>query len=233
MSLLRPLNLRLDVRGEIVALLERHTGREAVVYDVGCGSKPFTPDLERLGCTYVGVDLADGFYGAQHADVIGSAYEVPVEDGIADAVISCQVLEHLQQPQAALREAHRILRRDGMMYLSSPFLYPIHAAPEDYGRYTRYFIEKVAADGGFELVERRALSGYWYTMGIAAGLYLQMFDRGPLNRIGLMRVLVAAIQWTCLALHRLEGRVLRWRRKNIDDLRESWTVNYVYALRKI
>jgi SAM-dependent methyltransferase len=230
-KLLRPIDLRRDVRARVVAMF-RYLPQDAVIYDVGCGSKPFENPLSKLPCRYIGVDTPNGFYGTGKVDLIGSAYDVPAAGGSADAVLCSQVLEHLERPVDALREAHRLLRPGGIMILSFPLLYPLHAAPHDYGRYTRYFVRSTVETIGFDVVEEEAIGGFWYAAGFAAGLYLLEFDRGVVRRIALMRLLIAAIQWTCRALHSLEGWLLTRFGRDARRVREAWTVNYVFALAK-
>jgi SAM-dependent methyltransferase len=43
---------------------------------------------------------------------------LPFEDGSFDAVLSCGVLEHVQDPAASLAELHRVLRPGGRLYIT-------------------------------------------------------------------------------------------------------------------
>lgn len=45
---------------------------------------------------------------------------LPWEDQVFDAAVSCETLEHTPDPRRALRELHRVLRRDGTLYLTTP-----------------------------------------------------------------------------------------------------------------
>ncbi len=49
-----------------------------------------------------------------------------------------EVLEHLCKHQEALGEIARVLRPNGRLLLTVPFLYPVHDAPHDYQRLTAY-----------------------------------------------------------------------------------------------
>ena len=50
------------------------------------------------------------------------------------------VLEHLISPTKSLRELNRILKKGGLLIGSTPFLYQVHGAPNDYLRFTQSFL---------------------------------------------------------------------------------------------
>lgn len=227
-----PMTLRTDVRRALKSLFMQCLKPGMSVYDIGCGEKPFASFFKNMGVTYIGVDVADGFYDASHIDIIGSAYAVPLDDGKADAVLSSQVLEHLEKPVDAIREAHRILKAGGLFFASFPFLYPVHAAPHDYLRYTEYFIRNTFEAQGFELVEHKAIGGFWYCAGLFTGLYLQVFDRGILKKLKIAKILIFLIKSLLYGIHILEGFLLNCVGKNRDTFRARWTVNYVLVAEK-
>lgn len=87
------------------------------VLDVGCRDRALLGHLAP-GTEYVGVDLGPP------ADVIASAEEpLPFADDSFDCVVLADVLEHLDDPHAALDEAMRIGRRSVVILL--PNLYTL------------------------------------------------------------------------------------------------------------
>jgi SAM-dependent methyltransferase len=68
--------------------------------------------------------------------------EVDVQDlsafaaGAYDAVVLDNILEHVQQPERAVLEVHRILRGGGLCICLTPFLIRVHDYPGDYWRFT-------------------------------------------------------------------------------------------------
>jgi len=54
--------------------------------------------------------------------VQGDAQQLNFCDGIADAVVSFETIEHVQDPEGCVREAARVLRRDGVFVVSTPEL---------------------------------------------------------------------------------------------------------------
>jgi len=232
MSFKAPINLRNDVRSALLSFFDKHLNKEMSVYDIGCGDKPFSGYMEGKVKSYLGVDIEDGFYDAGHIDIVGTAYNVPVEDGVADAIVSSQVLEHLDKPLDAIKEAGRVLKPGGLLLMSSPFLYPIHAAPHDYGRYTFYFLEAKLKEHGLEIVEQKSIGGFWYCVGMYAGMYLQMLDRGLLKKTYIAKALIWLIKIILLGMHSLEGAMLELVEKDPEKFRAVWTVNYVLVARK-
>ena len=120
--------------------------------DIGCGNSPLREELPST-VEYVGLDypltVALGYRGG--ADVHCDAVSLPLASGCADVVTMLDVLEHLRNPAQAVGEAARILRVGGECLVHVPFLYPIHDAPHDYQRWTRYGLVELFQSQGFRL----------------------------------------------------------------------------------
>lgn len=229
---LRPINLRRDVRAILGDCARRHLTRGARVYDVGCGSKPLGPALSQLSCLHVGIDMDHGFYGNEAVDIIGVADALPVAGASGDALLSSQVIEHLADPERAMAEAGRVLKPGGLLFISFPLVYPLHAAPHDYFRYSRYGFEAMCRRHGFEIVETHEMAGFWYMTSIFTERYAGVFDRSFARRLRLVAIALYPAQCLFRLLHGAETVAFRLLGKNAGNSRQAWTVNYVFVARR-
>jgi SAM-dependent methyltransferase len=87
------------------------------------------------------------------ADIVSTIHAIPVEDASFDAVICNAVLEHLYDPEAAVRELHRVLRPGGTVYMAVSFMQPEHLVPTDSQRYTHDGLRELCERLGFDVVD--------------------------------------------------------------------------------
>ena len=100
----------------------------AIVLDAGCGSGLLIEKLVDTAGFIVGLDFSkamlriarDKFTQRTVALVRGDVEQLPFRDGVFDKVFMFTVLQNTPSPSTALREAHRVLRRNG--YLAVSFL---------------------------------------------------------------------------------------------------------------
>ena len=70
-------------------------------------------------------------------DVICDAHQLPFEDGVFDAVVIMNVLEHVHNPQRVVDEIARVLSSSGLVYAQTPFIQQVHGGEYDYQRFTQ------------------------------------------------------------------------------------------------
>jgi len=99
---------------------------EKIILDVGCGEGI---TLERLGEKFpdrkvMGIDCTSENVAVceQHhlPARLGNVYELVFEDDSVDCCVFMEVIEHLREPQKALKEIHRVLRKRGLLLLLFP-----------------------------------------------------------------------------------------------------------------
>ena len=183
--------------------LEQWLGEKGrgVVLDVGCATRWAEAALP-ASCTYVGVDYpgtGKTMYGARPT-LFANAERLPFGDEIADTVLLSEVLEHLRDPGAALREIRRVLKPDGRVLITLPFLYPIHDAPYDFQRYTSFGLRREIEAAGMWVVELEHTLGAVKTGAVMACLGLGGVAQRSLEErrvsmllLPLLAVLIAAI----------------------------------------
>ena len=93
-------------------------------------------------------------------------------NGSVDTVILLEVMEHLRYPQDALQEIARVLRPQGRLILSMPFLYPVHDAPHDYQRLTIHGLTRDVEAAGLKVDCVQTTLGSAETAGLIASLAL-------------------------------------------------------------
>lgn len=76
-----------------------------------------------------------------------------------DSAILSDVLEHLARPEIALASIHRMLKKQGVLMMTVPFLYGIHEAPYDFRRFTRFGLEYELKKAGFTRIEIHEIGG--------------------------------------------------------------------------
>lgn len=98
------------------------------VLDIACGPGYGTALLsKRAGQTALGLDIDQDVvetaiknYG--HLAIFKSAdgYNWPVDPNSIDIVVSLETFEHLDDPDAFLKEANRVLKKSGLLIISTP-----------------------------------------------------------------------------------------------------------------
>jgi ubiquinone/menaquinone biosynthesis C-methylase UbiE len=187
--------------------------------DIGCGQKPYKKMLETYVSEHIGVDHPATLHDTSQIDLFGLAYDVPVSDQSFDTAICTAVLEHLEEPELALRECFRVLKPGGMAIYSVPFIWHVHEAPRDFYRYSKYGLQYLFEKVGFEIVEIKALSGFWFTFGQLLVYNLYRFNIGPLRTLRIIDLLGLLVQAVAYSLDSI-------------DKTEQWTWMYMIVARK-
>lgn len=93
--------------------------------------------------------------------VQADAAALPFPEGLFDAVICSELLEHVPDPVHVVTEIHRVTRRKGTVLICVPFLNRIHGDPEDYGRYTDRYWRRVLERAGFTEISIEKQGLFW------------------------------------------------------------------------
>ncbi len=133
----------------------------ARVLDAGAGEGQYADCFTRQ--KYIGVDLAigDAEWDYSRLDAIADLTALPFREDSFDACLNIVTLEHVRDPQTVLREIHRVLKPGGKLLAVVPHEWEVHQAPHDYFRYTRYGMELLLQQAGFEELRIEPGGGYF------------------------------------------------------------------------
>jgi SAM-dependent methyltransferase len=145
------------------------------VLDVGAGEvnrygKYFKSD------EYIKMDPRHG----DKVDLVGSADNIPLQDGSIDSVVCTQVFEHLENPQKSAKEIYRVLKKGGHVLLTVPQMNELHEEPYDFFRYTKFGLKSMFEKVGFSVEAMDQRGGYYSTIA-------QMKIRHAIDKYGLYK----------------------------------------------
>jgi SAM-dependent methyltransferase len=86
----------------------------------------------------------------------------PLKDSSFDSLFCHSVLEHTTAPWAVFDEFSRILKPDGILLLSVPFLFYLHGAPFDFFRFTKFGVIRLAEGAGFAVEKIKCSGGIFH-----------------------------------------------------------------------
>jgi SAM-dependent methyltransferase len=146
-------------RGLRDAILSARPYVHGRVLDVGCGQKPYLSHFDVS--EYVGLEIdTPNTRSAGKADAFYDGRSFPFDDSSFDSVVCNQVLEHVFEPRQFLSEVRRVLKADGKVVFTVPFVWDEHEQPYDYARYSSFGVRYLFESNGFEVVEsRKTISG--------------------------------------------------------------------------
>ena len=133
-------NKKIDILTRAIELYLNNKKNLKIV-DIACGTKPYFPLFKNKADEYIGVDI--DIKKSEVSDIIGSAEKLPFVDNYFDVALSTQALEHIRDYKAAVDEMQRVLKPNGIAFLTTHGVSEIHGAPYDYWRFTEYGLREV------------------------------------------------------------------------------------------
>lgn len=135
------------------------------------------------------------------ADIIGDAHKLPFDKNKFDIIVANNVIEHFYNPSQAIEEMYRVLKPGGSVYFTIPFSYPIHEAPHDYVRFTKYGLEKLLEN--FSKLEILSRGGAFSTVSNVIFKLTHVFDSIKLGVA--FRLLLFPFLWALVQLDRFDN----------------------------
>jgi SAM-dependent methyltransferase len=166
-------------------------------------------------CAYEGIPgaLSNGLHtnrwDTSQVDIVSDITTIPAPDASFDAILCSEVLEHVPDPTLALDEFARLLKPDGVLVLTAPFISFVHMAPYHFCTgFTKYWYQHHLTKRGFDIQELTA-NGDWHSI-----------LRQELTRLGGLEREKGNWAWPIAYLYGLLGLVyFKFRsKKTTDDL---------------
>jgi len=133
--------------------------------DVGCGPGLFLIEAKKRGWEVYGTEFTDKqlvYLKDKGINTLkGKLTNNSFEDGLFDVIISSEVIEHINNPVEEMQQFHRLLRKGGVVYITTPNFnaleryllkgdYEIIEYPEHLSYYTPTTINLLLTNNGFE-----------------------------------------------------------------------------------
>lgn len=124
--------------------------------DIGSGDRYYEHLLKGTFSSYVALDKVE-YWGPDSTnpapDISGDGENIPVSDEFFDSALLIEVLEHCLEYDKILAEANRVLKTEGYILITVPFLIWVHGSPYDYFRYTKNALPIILERAGFSVAE--------------------------------------------------------------------------------
>ena len=126
------------------------------ILDIGSSNSPYQKYLPKHK-NYFNIDIDLSLPIA----AVMSAEQLAINKNCIDLVIATDLLEHLKDPIKSINEIKYILREDGFVLITVPFLFKIHENPFDYWRFTEITLKMILLKD-FEILEFKKIGGaFW------------------------------------------------------------------------
>jgi SAM-dependent methyltransferase len=217
-------------RDEFVASVAEKIAPGTRVLDAGAGPCRYKPLFQH--CQYESQDFAQ-YQGKEHRygplDYVGDIAAIPVSDGYFDCVLCTEVLEHIPQPELAIKEFSRILKGGGTLILTAPLGSGIHMAPYHFfGGFSRHWYDYVLPKYGFNTMTVEPNGGFFRLYGQESQRFLSLLT----PRSALAKALFFPVKSVLALWFRLLMPLMGYFLDPLDK-EKSFTVGYfVIASRK-
>lgn len=142
----------------------RSLPKDCRLLDAGAGeqrNKKYCEHLEYVSqdfCQYEGrgdgIALQTGKWDTTRIDIVSDITSIPAPDSHFDVVLCTEVLEHVPDPLAAIRELARLVKPRGKIIITAPFCSLTHFAPYHYASgLSKYWFEKHLSELDFTSIE--------------------------------------------------------------------------------
>lgn len=138
---------------------------------------------------------------AKKPDIVCDITKPMLDAGSFEVIFCCEVLEHVRDPFAAVRGLKHLLVPGGKLVVTAPFMFPLHARPHDYFRFTKWGLDLLFEEWTDREITDRA--GWAETICTLIGRLA--FEKSP--RVQFIGIPLLVLVWALSPLARLIDRV--------------------------
>ena len=158
-----------------------------------------------------GIGLQTSQFDTSRIDIVSDITQIPVPDASFDAVMCIEVLEHVPDPNRAITELTRVLKKGGYLIVTAPFCSITHFAPYHFATgFNRYFYQQVLGEH-FTIVDLQANGNFYEALAqeiMRVPMVAETYSKSKVNPL--------EMGWLLLAL-RVLNRLNR-RANSSDEL---------------
>jgi ubiquinone/menaquinone biosynthesis C-methylase UbiE len=154
---------------EVMNVLPKN--KNSLILEAGCGAGKWLLYFKRIGYKSIGIDFSEnGLKKIREKDkrimlVKGDIRNLPIKNETFDLVFSFGVVEHFRKPQQLINEMHRVVKKNGLLFLDTPNLLSFHTFYRFYRKfrkkwvvgyedsYTTWQLKKILEKSGFIITD--------------------------------------------------------------------------------
>lgn len=120
---------------------------QLTIVDIGAGNSYYKNVFTKTSNVYISMDMQN----LPGLSVVGIVERLPFRSSAADVVLLIEVLEHVYGTHDAIKEINRIIKHNGYLFITVPFIHGYHDTI-DYFRFTETALQRLLRENGFDII---------------------------------------------------------------------------------
>jgi len=120
----------------------------------------------------------------------------------------------MPKPSACVNESYRVLNKGGKFIVSTPFIYPIHDAPFDFTRWTKYGLINLLTDEGFKVEKTYPIGNIGETFSLICCIGLAKICLNMINSKNPLALLIVLFSVIAIPALNIIGLLISYLNKD-------------------
>lgn len=99
----------------------------------------------------------------KNIDIYSNAESIPAQDRSFDSIAAIEVFEHVDCMSSCVSECSRLLKKNGILVISMPFMFHIHGDPSDFRRLTINGLSKYLIND-YDIISALYFGNLWHVI---------------------------------------------------------------------